>query len=151
MQVGEVAYISFTNATSVPLYIATTNGTYYEMHVVCSNTSGSNSSVYLNPNNTSYSNAFTYLEYWIGTNGSNSSNTTFSAFRIGWGAADITVFIANLTTFKSTRSTDICLAGAPIYHTDASLWNDTTTSWTSLGTITFAQAISGYVLVRRLA
>jgi hypothetical protein len=30
-------------------------------------------------------------------------------------------------------------------------WNDTTTAWTSLGTIVFPQQTSGYILVRRLA
>jgi hypothetical protein len=40
---------------------------------------------------------------------------------------------------------------APVVHLYASQWNDTTTAWTSLGTITFPQATSGYILVRRLA
>jgi hypothetical protein len=33
LQVGEEAIINFTNATSVPLRIATQSGTYYEMDV----------------------------------------------------------------------------------------------------------------------
>jgi hypothetical protein len=34
-----------------------------------------------------------------------------------------------------------------IFSTD---WQNTTTPWTSLGTITFPQASSGYIVVRRL-
>jgi len=152
LQPGEVAYISFTSATSVPLNIATSNGTYYEMHVVCSSTSGVLNSVLLNPNNTSYSNAFTYLEYWIGSNSSASDTETWSAFRIGWSVPTAIVFISNFTTFKNTKAHDICTgSGVTQIHFDGSLWNDTTTSWTSLGTITFPQQTSGYVLVRRLA
>ncbi len=73
LQPGQVAVISFTNATSVPLYIATTNGTYYEMDLVMSNSSGTTGAAgdpYLNPNNTTYSNAFAEREFYVNSNGS---------------------------------------------------------------------------------
>jgi len=38
LQVGQIAYISFTNVTNVPLHIATPNNSYYELHVIPSNT-----------------------------------------------------------------------------------------------------------------
>ncbi|MDM7320618.1 MAG: hypothetical protein P3W91_002680 [Fervidobacterium sp.] len=64
LQVGEEAYISFSNTTSVPLRIATHNGTYYEFHLVCTNTGGTSGAttapIYLYPNNTTYSNAFVF-------------------------------------------------------------------------------------------
>jgi len=154
LSVGQVAYISFTNTTSVPLHIATTNGTYYELNLVYNGTSGSNTPVYLNPNNTTYSNAFTYFQYWVGTPASPGYNvTTISAFWIGesnQGAQSI--FISNFTTLKTIRDFEID-EGSGFYYmrVSANLWNDTTTSWTSLGTVTFPQATTGYVLVRRLA
>ena len=152
LSVGQVAYISFSNATSVPLHIAITNGTYYEMNVVCSSTSGSSTIVYLNPNNTSYSNAFSYWEFWIANSGSGNGLETLSAFRIGWGVPVSTVFISNYTTFKTVRGLNgEYYWGGNAVAICASIWNDTTTSWTSLGTITFPQATTGYVLVRRLA
>jgi len=152
LPVGAVAYISFTNATSVPLHISTSNGTYYEMHLVSNSSSGSNSPVYLNPNNTSYSNAFTYVEYWINTSTTGTTNTTYSSFRIGNGVVATTVFISNYTTFKNVRLMDVCTGfGSSEANFGASMWNDTTTSWTSLGTVIFPQATSGYILVRRKA
>jgi hypothetical protein len=122
------------------------------MHVVCNTTSGNATIVYLNPNNTSYNNAFTYMEYWITTGASGNGLETLSAFRIGWGVPVSTVFISNYTTFKTVRGLDgEYYFGANAIGICANIWNDTTTSWTSLGTITFPQATTGYVLVRRLA
>jgi len=152
LPVGAVAYISFTNATSVPLHIATQNGTYYEMHLISNSASGSNSPVYLNPNNTSYSNAFTYLDYYIGTSATGTTNTTYSSFRIGTGVVATTVFISNYTTLKTVRLIDIATGfGSTVANFATCIWNDTTTSWTSLGTVIFPQATSGYILVRRKA
>jgi len=152
LQPGQVAYISFTSATSVSLCVATTNGSYYEMHIACSNTSGTNAPVYLNPNNTTYSNAFTYLEYWITTASSGTNNITYSSFRIGNGVVATTVFISNYTTLKTVRLIDINTGfGSTMVNIASSIWNDTTTSWTSLGTVMFPQASSGFILVRRKA
>jgi len=38
----------------------------------------------------------------------------------------------------------------PALHIFSTDWGDTSTAWTSLGTITFPQATSGYIIVRRL-
>jgi len=159
LQPGEVAYISFTSATSVPLNIATTNGTYYEMDLVSSNSVGTSSwgggDIFLNPNNTTYSNAFNYNELAYITGGSSAvgGSSTFSAFRIGWGFSDVECTIGNFTTYKTVKGidTDTGTVNSPLMHVYGTQWNDTTTSWTSLGTITFPQQTSGYVLVRRLA
>ena len=157
LPVGAVAYISFTNATSVSLCIATTNGTYYEMSVVSSNssrTSGTASPIYLNPNNTSYSNAFSYLEAYVQSGGSSSGDIiTYSAFRIGMAIGNAKVFIHNFTTNKNILgiSSDAGTSTSPVIRVYTNQWNDTTTSWTSLGTVIFPQATSGYILVRRKA
>jgi hypothetical protein len=152
LSVGQVAYISFTNTSSVPLHIATTNGTYYEMNVVCNNTTGNNGFVYLNPNNTSYNNAFSYVEYWIYQNGANIVRSTLSAFCIGSDTPVSTVFLSNYTTFKNSRELQVEMATsyANVLRIGGCVWLDATTSWTSLGTIIFPTANSGYVLVRRL-
>jgi len=159
LQVGEEAYISFSNATSVPLHIATQSGTYYECHLICSNTGGTSggteAEIYLNPNNTTYSNAFAYAEVYRNLGGLGSSySVTYSAFRCGWAFSNITYYITNYTQYKNIRGFyDIYglshhYPSIYIFSTD---WRDTTTAWTSLGTITFPQSASGYILVRRLA
>ena len=38
LQPYEIAYISFSNATTVPLRIATPNNSYYELHLIPSDT-----------------------------------------------------------------------------------------------------------------
>ena len=62
LEVAEIAYISFSDATQVPLHIATPNNSCYELHVIPSNTGGTSGgtdgNVFLYPNNTTYSNAF---------------------------------------------------------------------------------------------
>jgi hypothetical protein len=152
LSVGQVAYISFTNTSSVPLHIATTNGTYYEMVVNSSNSNGNNLQIWLNPNNTTYSNAFNYFDYWIYNGGVGHDIVSCSGFYVGESFMAGVVFISNFTTFKTTRVLQIESASSypSVLRVGGSIWNDTTTSWTSLGTITFPQATSGYVLVRRL-
>ncbi|DAD54670.1 TPA: conserved hypothetical protein [Aquificae Joseph's Coat Spring virus] len=158
LQPGEVAYISFTSATSVQLNIATTNGTYYEMDLVLSNNSGTSAvgaPIYLIQNNTTYSNAFRFVEvyYNINTNSPQGYSQTYSAFRISWAVSSIKAYITNFTTNKNINTfyNETGYSTAPDVSIASCLWLDTTTSWTLLGTITFPQASSGYILVRRLA
>jgi hypothetical protein len=157
LQPGQVAYISFTNATSVPLYIATTNGTYYEMVLTLSNSSNTGAvgaPIYLIQNNTTYSNGFLFVECYniLGGSAPNLYSATYSAFRVSWAVTSAKIYITNFTTNKNiiTFYNETGFSGLDISIASC-LWNDTTTSWTSLGTITLPQATSGYVLVRRLA
>jgi hypothetical protein len=157
LAVGEEAIINFKNATSVPLHIATQDGTVYEMHVISSNTGGtsggSSSPIYLNPNNTTYSNAFVYAELYRNSDGAGSGYTTYSAFRISWAFPSLHSIIINRTVYKNIKviydiyGVDKHYPSLYIVSTD---WQDTTTAWTSLGTITFPQNTSGQILVRRL-
>jgi hypothetical protein len=159
LQVGEEAYVSFSNASSVALHIATQSGTYYEIDVVLSNNTGtsggSNNPVYLNPNNTTYSNAFNYVEVYRTASDSSagSTSTTYNAFRIGGAITSIRAYITNFTSNKHTNvlTSTTGVSSAPIITISSCYWNDTSTAWTSLGTISFPQSSSGYILVRRLA
>jgi hypothetical protein len=158
LQVGEEAYISFSNTTSVPLRIATQSGTYYECHLVCSNPGGTsggvNADVYLNPNNTTYSGSFGYSEvFQIASRLGGSYATTLSAFRCGRAVASSVFYITNFTQYKNVKGIyDIYRISNtyPSVTTFSADWRDTTTPWNSIGTITFPQLTSGYVLVRRL-
>jgi len=157
LQVGEEAYISFSNATSVPLRIATQSGTYYECHLICSNAytiSGTSNPIFLNPNNTTYTNAFIYAEMVRSSSGFGSGYFTYSAFRCGWAFSNSTFFITNFTQYKNVKGLKDLYGiseGCPLIVAFSTDWRDATTAWTSLGTITFPQATSGYILVRRLA
>jgi hypothetical protein len=157
LQVGEEAYISFSNATSVPLRIATQSGTYYECHLICSNAytiSGTSNPIFLNPNNTTYTNAFVYAAVYRNSSGLYGNYITYSAFRCGFIFSNSTFFITNFTQYKNVRGFyDIygTSEDTPTIEVFSIDWRDATTAWTSLGTITFPQATSGYILVRRLA
>jgi hypothetical protein len=158
LQVGEEAIINFTNATSVPLRIATQSGTYYEAHIICSNTGGTSGAggdpIFLNPNNTTYSDAFVCAQIQRNADSFASNYTTYDAFRCGVAFSTIMFYITNYTQYKNIKGFSDSWGGSTFYpritifSTD---WRDTTTSWTSLGTITFPQLTSGYILVRRLA
>jgi uncharacterized protein YfcZ (UPF0381/DUF406 family) len=157
LQVGEEAIINFTNATSVPLMIATQSGTYYEVHLISSNTGGTSGATdnfnYLSPNNTTYSNAFVCAWLYRSSYGIMSSYTTGSAFGCGWAFSNATFFITNFVQYKNLRGfLDAygVLQDYPVAVIFSTDWQNTTTSWTSLGTITFPQSTSGYILVRRL-
>jgi len=158
LQVGEEAIINFTNATSVPLRIATQSGTYYECHIICSNTGGTSGGVdsgcFLNPNNTTYSNAFVYADLSRTSTGSYSGYFTYSAFRCGFAFTNSTFYITNFTQYKNVKGfCDVYGVSTtyPALLIFSTGWRDTTTPWTSLGTIVFPQSTSGYILVRRLA
>jgi hypothetical protein len=157
LAVGEEAIINFTDATSVPLHIATQDGTMYEIISFVFNSIGKNSGVpgdiSLNPNNTTYSSAFEYTEIGTNLNGSIVNYDTFSYFKIGFALSSFYGIITNKITCKAIK------VFCHIYGTDAdvattanivSAWQDTTTAWTSLGTITFPQTTSGQILIRRL-
>ena len=156
LEVGEIAYISFTDATQVPLHIATPNNSYYELHVIPSNTGGTSggtdNNVYLYPNNTTYSGAFYSAEFWRDTSAMSSSYPQNSAFVIGRAFSAITAWITNRTQYKNVRAL-LDYYGIsntwPAMRAISSDWRDTTTAWTSLGTIVFPQSTSGEILVFR--
>jgi hypothetical protein len=160
LQVGEEAIINFTNATSIPLHIATQSGTYYEMDVVLSNPAGtsgaSNNYISLTPNNTTYSSAFYHAgayAYYSGNSSVVLLQSNISYFKLGNGAVSARSYITNFTTNKhiNTLYSNTGLSTSPMASIETCYWNDTSTAWTSLGTITFSQTSSGYILVRRLA
>jgi hypothetical protein len=156
LSVGEEAYIEFANATSVPLHIQTQSGTYYELDLVCSNNVGTSggvtSGIFLRPNNTTYTNNFYYSEMFWAYPSFSSSGSTYSAFRISYAIGDAKVYLINYTSHKSIKGIDMQTGtnDMPVVHCYASTWNDTSTPWTSLGTITFPQPTSGFILVKRI-
>jgi len=154
---GEEAIIDFTNASSVPLHIATYDNTYYEFILATSNTGGTSGAVdnpiFLYPNNTTYSNAFRLAIFYRTSSGGGSAYKTFSAFQIGRCFGSIHCFIFNKTVYKNVKGffdlygKSTVYPGLSCFSTD---WRDNSTPWTSLGSIIFPQLSSGRILVRRL-
>ncbi|MDM7320218.1 MAG: phage tail protein [Fervidobacterium sp.] len=162
LQVGEKAIIRVNNETSKPLRIATQSETAYRLIVLPLNTGGTSgttgSAILLYPNNTTYSNAF-YSAHWhvflAGTNVTvGQAYYIYPAFGLTHiGLAHIVADIVNTTQYKSVIS-HANLYGTPTEFPGLLLhycnWRDTTTPWTSLGTIAWPQPSSAIIIVERI-
>jgi len=170
LQVGEVAYISFSSQTLVPFHIAIQqptsplNPVVYEITVAVATGSYTNGMFLVYPNNSTYANAFPF--YCVEINNSGSafawSNTTSAFFwDIQAGTSDtppITIK-ATVSYFGSSYPKQIMgIAGDNGgISINSAIWNDTSTSWTSLGSFNCIDnsgtwgSMTGVALVRRLA
>ena len=157
--IGQHTSDSFTSATSMPLHIACGDGQMYEMRIVGSYTAAPlATSSYLQPNNTIPStNSFTYRQ----DNGSGSTPTSntatyaYNGFFITGGSASILESVVDIFTSTLTKRT-IAVGGATNTSTSyvgtiVAEWQDTTTVWSSLGTITMPNAWTGQIVCRRVA
>ena len=158
LQIGQKAIINFSNNTSKPLRIATANGRIYKMYLNVSNdfsNSGADGNVFLQPNNNTYTNSFYNTTIYRNSSGLFSGyQATFNSFRLGYGFIFNEIHIQNFTTAKLLKLTILgwgYLAHFPLLEIAVSAWNDTTTAWTSLGTLSFPSSTSGKVIVERLA
>jgi hypothetical protein len=153
----ETAIIKFNNTTRVPLHIATAQG-LYSMDIVSSYYDANLGHTYLLPNNTSYSgqfySVFTFSSYtrtlsWYYT--FTERYGSLNNYHI-YGGNLVKLTISTLTTNKViyTRGYHRGSDQYPyVAINGASIWRNTTTPWTSLGTINFSQATSGFILVKR--
>ena len=156
LKVGEEAYISFNNVTTLPMRIATVNDSYYEAYLIPSNpgTLGDTATrVKLLPNNTEYSNQIVFSYIFRVSNNFASTYEASSHFYIGAGYANISMWIVNRKQYKNVRAIADTYGHStyyPIIIEISNDWRDTTTEWTSLGTIVFPLSTSGEIIVRRL-
>jgi hypothetical protein len=164
LRAGEVVYLNYTNATSVPLHIATEEGEY-EMSIL-----GDSSVAYVNgnnlqlspnntatdtaPNNPTYPTVKNLLNYGNGaTPGSAFTTTDTTHFVLNFALSVQTKSrISTAIKSKSLLSEGFCATGATTYQSQSinSLWINTITPWTSLGTITFPFAQSGKIIIKRI-
>jgi hypothetical protein len=151
--VGETAFLNYTAATSIPLHVQTQEGEY-ELSIIGSDFSVTpvNDNSTLLPNGTTYSNAFSR---WIlrGTGITVSASAdTISSFYFSYGRTQrSTVKISTVTTGKHINSIGAFKSTTANYTDNENvLWNDTTTAWTSLGTITLAVAQTGKIVIKRI-
>ena len=155
LQVGEEAYISFNNVTSVPLRIQTDVNMLYEIILQQRvNINASSVYVYLNPNNTTYASSFSIVSYFWNSKGESgwvSYTATNNAFQIYNQTPHLYMILETtrrtLKAFLNYEGGDNAIGFGIL----ASKWHSNLAAWTSLGTFTFPYTTSGYILVRRLA
>jgi len=163
LQPGEVAKINFSNATSVPLRIKTYSGTSYKFYLIPSNAGGTSGSIrnpiFLYPNGMTYSNQFKYIQTFyrmlkVPDDGIGEGEVrTYSAFRIGYAFSSSEKVFTNYTQYKDCYGTSTHYGdpyGWPTIHSESTVWRNTTTAWTSFGTVVFPAASSGTILVERI-
>jgi len=165
LALGQQAYIDVTASTSVPLHIATADNQVYEVEMLMQGNTGSAGNTVLNPNNSTYTNFF------IG-NGNASSNSSTSGYAIYTSgfliayAQDVrhALFHASTKTISksvigsaegiNTVPQTYSIQGSSHWQSVASSGgsaSDTTTLWTSLGTVAFPVAATGRIIIRRIA
>jgi hypothetical protein len=156
LKVGEEAYISFNNITTLPLKIATVNDSFYEAYLIPSRPGtliGDSTRIKLLPNNTEYTNQIVFTYIFRNSNTFNSTFAISSHCYIGAGHANISMWIVNRKQYKNVRSVADSYGAStnyPIIIEISNDWRNTTTEWTSLGTIIFPMTTSGEIIVRRL-
>ena len=157
--VGQITQDSFTSATSMPLHIACGDGQVYEieMNGVCAVVAGT-SDAYLQMNNAAPSATFNFFAL------AQSGNTTvggsltasagagfeFTSFGVSPYSATINAFTstANKVTRAFYFNISTSSANSGMKHCQLL---DTTTVWSSLGTIAQPNAWTGQVVCRRIA
>ena len=162
---GEVAYIDYASATSVPLNIETEEG-FYELIVLGDQTvtNGTTADITLSPNNTSTasdaiyrSEVYTPVDPTAGRSAVTGTfvqqGTGLSTFYMGDGLLlRLDMAISTMTKSKTVK-TDILRRhanGTVLRFVVMENWKNTSTAWVSLGTITFPFAQSGKIIVRRI-
>lgn len=164
LQVGQEAIINFSNATNIALRIATQSGSLYHLYLFLTSPdfkSGNGlkgTSVSLLPNNTTYSSAFYRAGILRDSNGNAGTiSGSISSFDLVYDMYPAVCFatIYNHTTHKVVMTESVHSGydsnNYARMQREVCVWNDTTTNWTSLGTITLPSTSSGYILIRRLA
>jgi len=152
LQLGEEAYYVWNTSSNLnrPLRIQV-SGSLYQIYVMTNYTSGTAPFISLNPNNTTYSSAF--LETRIYTNTlSSSTNTLFiTATRsaiVVFPMRTCSMLLQTTTPSKMAHGFYVINRDIHIFYT---YWNNTSTAWSSLGTLTSDRNIGTvYVLVRRI-
>ena len=165
LEVGETAYIDYTSATSVPLRIAVAGQKYeYSIYSDLDGSTYNAGSITLTPNagglsvgaidySRIHSQSNTDSESSAGLDAYQTSNS-YSKFILGsYLLVSSSGEMITRTKNKHITMSWIGKSSATTYEdywASKQVWNDTTTAWTSLGTITFPFEQSGRVIIRRL-
>lgn len=156
LSIGETATITYTSATSVPLNVATGEG-IYDIELLGYNTGYSSTGGQgLLPNNTNISGGIVRtIEENLMSTGFNhyysSSSTTLPIISNICNYAKATVITKAIQKMTISKCI-VSFANTLDYSYDrVCKWPDTTTLWTSLGTLNFIISQSGKIVIRRIA
>jgi len=157
--VGQHTSDSFTSATSMPLHIACGDGQIYEIEIVGIHTAAAAASdTLLLMNNTSgFASTITYSQVLGSPIVTYADNAAHTDFTLAASAApkSATVKICTTTSNKVVDSSATTLTTTSvqtfIVGRYCTVLTDTTTVWSSLGTITMPNAWTGTIVVRRVS
>jgi hypothetical protein len=165
LNVGQTITYDITAQTSYALHIATGDNQLYELSLeIQGSATGSAGTCFLNPNNNTFANFFRFDVTATSGAAVSAGGGYQSAFVLAYNqevrGADCK--ISTKTISKWVRGSAYGLVNSPTSYMSmhATHWQaaassvgvgDTTTAWTSLGTITFPVAATGRIIVRRLA
>lgn len=162
LAIGQKAIVTFSAATSVALHIATGDNQLYRIIISASGNTGSTGHAFLNPNNTTFTNFFRN-DGLVASAGSSSvisiySNAPFLAYDTDIRGSE--ALVSTKTTSKWVSFKSYGYTGTALYQSNGSShWQnaassegvgDTTTAWTSLGTLSFPIAATGVAIVERI-
>ncbi len=153
---GETAIVNYSAATSVPLHIKTVEGVY-ELSIVGLSIAANptNGDVGLSPNNTTYTGAILREQIYhiFGGTTLTAEHHAQNAYYMGYGA--LVYFSGRVSTVTANKF--ISGDGVKKHNNGTkyqvkfdATWEDTTTAWASLGTLTFPYAQSGAIIIRRI-
>lgn len=189
LAIGDQINITFNNLQTVPLYCATTSPGVYEIEFTLSSNSSTNSDMALMPNNTTYPATVggleTFRSWWTGSSDAGTAggpwvapNPTSYSYDYGFPG------MFGMDIYDNSNSSDIVNDRGPMMNRITCVttttgkilrymsgihggfgsgfcwWQDTTTPWTSLGTLwvavgannhTSKAVISGTAIVRKIA
>ena len=158
--IGQITQDSFASATSMPLHIACGDGQIYEIELNGTYTPSTNAAVtLLQPNNAiPTTNSFKLYQIW-GTDSTGVSASYIATSADGGLRLDVSggLFSDTAKVFTSTAAKSMIahVAGATSTNNYSGeirgYWNDTTTVWSSLGTIIMPNAWTGQIVVKRVA
>ena len=180
MQVGDQVTITFTNVVSIPLHIACpSGGGVFNLEWIATSNAATDTDIEFYPNNTIYTGAFKNWKNVPTDNGASSASAYVASAPVtalvnsqanfffvdifdGPSGNDnvntIGPFMAsfNISTFTVAKMLKAMAGGAGGSGVHFCSWADTTTAWSSLGTLSAGvgsptQAQSGVIVVKRVA
>lgn len=157
--VGQVAFVDYLVAAAglIPLHIAVTPGQIYEMVMVSTTRPNAGAGFYLYPNNVNYGNVFIYREIYGSNNTPYALNSAAGGYPPYVGVNGGYLFFARGHVSTATPSKMWQFTSQESSPTVSYVglmgneWNDTTTPWTSLGSIYTAVGWNGRIWIKRLS
>ena len=154
LKIGQSTIYTVTAATTLLLRIATSTNQVYTLDIMPTLTSGNAGGAQLQPNNAAATNIFySQVNMLAPSTVSGNFSTATTIFNLSTGATSLHRLIANISTVTNFKTVFSDYIGSTATSNQSGYmrneWQDTTTVWSSLGTVVFNQTITALVRVRR--